>query len=54
MVSVPPSSAVELFTIVLTAGDHHGGLAPPGIEFRVPAWTPPIYADRRAGHEVLL
>jgi hypothetical protein len=49
-----PSPASEPFTIVLTASDHNSGLGPPGIEFRVPAWMPPIYADWRAGHEVTL
>jgi hypothetical protein len=53
-VGLPPSSAIEYFTAVLTASDHNSGLRPPGIEFRVPAWMPPVYADWRAGTHVLL
>ncbi len=54
VVGLPPSSAIEYFTVVLTSSDHNSGLRPPGIEFRVPAWMPPVYADWRAGTEALL
>jgi len=54
VVGLPTSSAVEYFTVVLTASDPNSGLRSPGIEFRVPAWMPPIHADWRAGTEVLL
>ena len=53
-VGLPPSPAVEYFTVVLTATDLNSGLRAPGIEFRVPAWMPPVYADWRAGTHVLL
>jgi len=53
-VAVLPTSAVEPFTVLLTASDHNSGLGAPGIESRVPAWMPPVYADWRAGTEVLL
>jgi hypothetical protein len=52
--NLPPWPAIEYFTVVLTANDHNSGLMPPGLEFRVPAWMPPIYADWRVGSEVLL
>jgi hypothetical protein len=54
VVGVPPSPAVEYFTVVLTVTDSNSGLRAPGIEFRVPAWMPPIYADWRAGTEAPL
>jgi hypothetical protein len=54
VVGLPPSQAVEYFTVVLTAADHNSGVRAPGIEFRVPAWTPLIYADWRASTEVQL
>ena len=53
VVGLPPSSAVEYFNVVLKASDPNSGLRSPGIEFRVPAWMPPIHADWRAGTEVL-
>jgi hypothetical protein len=54
-VGVPlPAPAVEYFSVVLTAGDHNSGLTPPGIEFRVPAWASPSYADWGVGDAVAL
>ena len=50
----PPNPAVEYFTIEMWATDTNSGLMSPGVEFRVPAWMPPIYADWRVGSEVLL
>lgn len=49
-----PDPAIEYFTIDLSAGDHNSGLMPPGVEYRVPAWMPPVYADWRVGDEVTL
>jgi hypothetical protein len=43
-VLVPPPSPVEYFTVMLAASDPNSGLAPPGIEFRLPTWLPPQYA----------
>ena len=54
VLGLPPSPGVEFFTVVLTATDSNSGLRAPGIEFRVPAWMPPVYADWRASTEVPL
>ncbi len=35
----------EPFYVVVTLSDHNSGIAPPGVEFRVPGWMPPIYED---------
>jgi hypothetical protein len=50
----PLAPGIEYFTIVLTASDHNSGLMPPGIEWRVPAWATPGFADWRAGGDVTL
>ena len=49
-----PVSPIEYFTISLTASDSNSGVRPPGVEVRVPAWHPPIYADWRPANEVRL
>jgi hypothetical protein len=50
----PPDPAIEFFTVELSTSDHNSGLMPPGIEYRVPAWMPPVYADWRVGDAVAL
>lgn len=50
----PPTPAIEYFTVRLSSSDHNSGLMPPGIEYRVPAWMPPVYADWRVGDAVPL
>lgn len=52
--SLPLDPAIEYFTVELSASDHNSGLMPPGMEYRVPAWTPPVYADWQVGDAVAL
>ena len=53
-VGLPPATAIEYFTIDMWTSDHNSGLRPPGIEFRVPAWMPPVFADWAASPSVTL